>query len=282
MPFPFCSKNGVLIPSTQAVLPVTNTELVYGFGVYENIRVTHGHPLFLCDHSERLLYSAQVVGLKHAYSVKSINEHVFVLLKQLAPDAINIKMLLIGGKTSNDATLWIMPLAPLFPDKRLYRDGALAMTVAYERYLPQAKTLNMLGSYLAFRQAKSLGAYDALLLNRNGSVTEGTRTNFFAVGDRTIFHAPRSDILEGVTMKYVLQTAKSLGFSIEEKFLNLEEIQQMDGAFLTSTSSKIMPITRIDNLTFVIPDALKTLMKAFDNFLSETFTQCSSSTSPTT
>lgn len=273
MSFALCSKNGTLIPLSEATMPVTNIEFAYGFGVYENIRVVRGTPLFVDDHLARLQRSAEVIGLTHTFTVDKIKQWIMALIHECASDALNLKLLLIGGREAKDATLFILPLAPLFPERKLYRDGVSAITVRYERSFPDAKTLSMLGSYVAYRRAKAEGAYDALLIDHHGNITEGTRTNFFCIKDRTIISAPIEKILEGVTMKHVLTVAKNHGFTIEERDITPLDLPSFDGAFLTSTSSKILPLRQIDALNVPIPGSLQELMTHYSSFLDEGMTQ---------
>lgn len=256
---------------SEATVPLGNIEYAYGFGVYESIRTVRGTTLFLPDHLERLMQSARILSLNHEFTVPDITMWTEELVQALQTDACNLKMLLIGAKEPANATLFILPLAPLFPDKRLYKKGASALTVSHERYLPHAKALNMLPSYLSYQKAKAVGCYDALFVNRTGCITEGTRTNFFALRGQTIVSPPEEEILQGVTLLHVLDTAKQNGFSVVHEPIPLENIGSYDGAFLTSTSSKIMPLSKIDDTTLVIPEALQGLMRHFDDFLHSIF-----------
>jgi len=281
MSYQIFSSQGMLQPIAEATVPLSKIEYAYGFGVYENIRVVRGRPLFMKDHIERLFLSAKVIGLLHTLQHEQIDAWIHALIKEIGDDAFNLKMLLIGGRAPEDASLSIIPLKPLFPDKKLYTKGASVTLAHYERLFPNAKTLNMLGSFIAYRDAKNTGAYDALLLNRKNEITEGTRTNFFLIKGNTIISAPKEGILEGVTMKYVLEVAKKEGMNIvyapitiastERRSTNLREadLREADGAFLTSTSSKIMPLTKIGEYVLQIPESLTELMKAFDAFLKE-------------
>lgn len=254
---------------SDATVRLDSIEYAYGFGVYENIRVVRGRPLFLHDHIERLMQSASIIGLAHTLTEETVASWIEMLVQEISDEAWNIKMLLIGGKTANDATLSILPLKPLFPDKKLYKTGATATIARYERLFPQAKTLNMLGSFLAYREAKQAGAYDALLIDREEYITEGTRTNFFLVEGNAIVSAPMKDVLEGVTMKHVLHVARSSGMTIAHEPITIERMQRADGAFLTSTSSKIMPLSKIGDHNLGIPESLRALMTAFDSFAKE-------------
>jgi branched-chain amino acid aminotransferase len=268
MPYKYFSRNGDILPIEQAVVPLGSIEYSYGFGVYETIRLSGSVIYFLEEHCQRLLESARLIALPHTFSADFAARSVRQLVDKLETETCNLKVLLIGGSTPEAATLYIMGLNPLFPDRKLYTDGAATITYQYERDFPHAKTLNMLSSYLAYRQARAAGAYDALLVNRNACVTEGTRTNFFGLKDRVIVTPPEDAILLGVTRGHVLEVARQNDFEILERDIPLTDIGDYDACFLTSTSSKILPIRSIDGHTFGRPTApLKELMQAFDQFL---------------
>lgn len=267
MEFKHFSHNGKILPIEKAVISLSNIEYAYGFGVYENIRVANGIVYFLRDHIERLLESAKIIGLIHPFDAEFVRKSISDLIKDYKQETFNLKILLIGGATKEKATLSILCLNPFFPDRKLYRDGAAFITYNYERAFPHAKTLNMLQSYIAYKKARESGAYDALLINRAGFITEGTRTNFFCLKDKTIFTPPASDILLGVTKKATLKVALANNYEIVEKNIKLEDIRSYNGAFVTSTSSKIMPIKSINKLVLDYPDGLKELMTLLKNFL---------------
>ena len=269
MEFAFFSRNGEIVPIMQATVPLSSIEYAYGFGVYESMRVVNGVPYFVEDHIERLMESARVIGLDHAFSPAFVRKSIAELLDKNGGQTCNVKILLIGGKTAEDSSLNILCLNPLFPDKKLYRDGVKVITYEYERPFPHAKTLNMLRSYLAYRKAKEADCYDALLVDREGNIAEGTRTNFFCMKDKTLFSPPEEKILLGVTRKYVLKVAQSKGFSVETRDIRPADLGEYDGAFITSTSSKIMPTKSVDDFQFgEQPAELRRLMEAFDVFLS--------------
>lgn len=270
MSFDYFSKNGKILPIEEASIPLSSIEYSYGFGVYETLRVSNQQIYFLKDHIERLMESAKIIGLGHTFTEKDIEENIGQIIAKNNAETCNLKMLLIGAPSKDEAQLFIICLNPLFPDKKLYRDGAILTTYEYERVFPHAKTLNMLQSYLAYRKAKELGAYDALLINRDGHITEGTRTNFFCIKDKTIYTPPEKDILLGVTRKAVLKVAIDNGYEVLEKDIKVDDVENYDGAFISSTSSKIIPIKSIDEKVLnPQPDALVELMDLFDEFLTK-------------
>jgi branched-chain amino acid aminotransferase len=257
------SHNGVIKPKEQATVNLFNIEVTYGFGVYESIRVVKGVAKYHDMHAERLMKSADIIGLEHELTVEKVSEYINALVAELATDACNLKLLLIGGRTSADAEFYILPLAPYFPDRKLYKTGAHAITVEYERYIPDAKTLNMLPSYLAYRQASKAGAYDAILVDHKGNMLEGTRTNLFAIKGKTLYTAPVNEVLEGVTRIRVIQCAKDNGYGVTEADLSAGDLDQYDSYFLTSTSTKIMPLKSINDQQLEISEELKTLIELF-------------------
>ncbi|MFH1521076.1 MAG: aminotransferase class IV [Candidatus Micrarchaeota archaeon] len=269
MVFEYFVKNGEVLPVSQAVISLFNIEYSYGFGVYENVRARNGIPYFLDDHIERLFKSAETISLNHQFKKSEIKKHIEMLLERLPEKTtVNLKIMLIGAKKKEEVTIYILPLAPKFPDKKIYRDGVKTMTKKYERWFPQAKTLNMLPSYIYYSQAHEKECYDVLFVDNNGNIVEGSRTNFFAIKNNEIMMPPHECTLPGVTKKYVLMLAKKNGFIISERNIALTDMKNYDGAFLTSTSGKIIPIRQIDEFKFssVTPE-LKKLIKLFDEYL---------------
>ena len=268
MAFKYFSKNGKILPIEQAVISLSNIEYAYGFGVYENIRILNDQAFFLKDHIERLIKSAKIIKITHPFDTTFVENSVLELIKNTKPGTYNLKILLIGSSTKEKSSLYIFCLNPLFPDKKLYQNGAKLITYHYERDFPQAKTLNMLQSYLAFNKARESDAYDALLINKNSFITEGTRTNFFCLKDKTIYSPPEKDILLGVMRKAMFKVALKNNYQMMEKNIRLEEINSYDAAFVTSSSSKIIPVRSIDNhLLKPIPEHLKKLMVLLNEFL---------------
>ncbi len=247
---PHISLNGNLLPIDQAVLPIDNIELSYGFGVYETFRLRHGDIPFTQEHIDRLFHSASCISLEHPFSKEQTHRWLQELVEANGTDAATVKMLLLGSKATKDARLYIFFLGPKFLEKKDYRDGVRVITFEHERFLPEAKTLNMLPSYIAYSRAQKEGAYEALFIDRNGNIREGTRSNFFAIKGATLYTAPKELVLSGITRKTVISCAEDHGWTVEEKELQLAHIFEYDGVFLTNTSHKVIPIKTIDDQSF--------------------------------
>ncbi len=260
------SKNGVLIPLHEATIPIDDLASLYGFGVYESIRLTKGTLRFAKEHVARLLHSAATISLTHAYT----EEHVLAWLHELVDaqeiDTANVKVILLGG---HSPTLYAFLVAPKFVEKKEYREGVTAITMEYERFLPQAKSLNMLPSYMAFQQAKQTGAFDALFIDRHGHIIEGSRSNFFVLKGETLYSPPEKHILRGITRTHVIACAMQAGWHIQERDIPLEGVtEHYDGAFVTNTSSKIVPLRTIGTQSFpTIAPALQELRQLFNTYI---------------
>lgn len=268
MAFSYFSKNGEILPTSEAIVSVQDLHFQYGFGVYESLRVRNSIVYFNDMHVDRLLESAHIIGLEHPNSKDQIITYINDVSKKNNLESSNIKILLIGGKTSEESNLYIFPVQPLYPDRKLYRDGAAVQTVNYQRFMPNAKTLNMLPSYLFFTKARKNGNFDALFMDKDNFILEGTRTNFFVIKNNTLITPHKSLVLDGVIRQTLIAVAQKNGFKIEEDKIPLSNLKDFDGAFLTSTSTKILPLVKIDEFSYpVVPEKLKELMKIYDEFL---------------
>jgi branched-chain amino acid aminotransferase len=185
MAFKYFFHNSQLLPIEQAVIPLSSIEYSYGYGVYESIRVSKGTIFFLEEHARRLINSARIIQLEHSLNEEQVAGSVQKLVKANEASSCNVKILLIGGDSKDSANFYIQCLNPLFPTKELQREGTRCITYRYERAWPGAKTLNMLPSYLAYRQAKAASAYDALLVDSQDCLREGPRTNLLAFQGNT-------------------------------------------------------------------------------------------------
>ena len=149
-------RNGVLIKEDQAVLPVTYREVQYSFSVYEALRITSGHVVHLDDHLKRLAESCREISLLHPFTDELITTSLSRLIEEDEIKNATARILLVGGPSP----LFFITYSDLltYPDS-YYTDG-VGVTLYYgERFLPTAKTSNLLMQYLALEDAKSKGAF---------------------------------------------------------------------------------------------------------------------------
>ena len=259
-----CSINGKIVDQRQAFLPLSSIEAQYGFGVYENIKVRNNIVYFVKEHIARLIHSATCIGLEHRFSKEKISDHLNAYKNRLNIDSCNLKLILLGEKLPKESRLIIMASSPFYPKREWYRTGVTLKSDKYERFMPQAKTLNMLPSYIFYKNDKRHGHYDSLLIDMSGNVLEGTRTNVFFIEGKNIYHPPTGKILVGVTMMSIKCVLEKYGFKFTEKEIPLSSISKYEGMFLSSTSSKILPICKVDDMSLTIPDSLHEIIKIYN------------------
>lgn len=241
--YPTIIHNGNFIDPSAATMPIYTPALVGALGVYETILALNGRYIVLDEHLQRLQASARGAKLHLEVSPPTLRQWCHQLLNANAPEG-HVRLLALDlGHPSADIFLYQKPYKPL--PQELYSQGVSVIIYHGERTLPQVKSFSTLVSGLARKAAQAAGAHDALLVDRNGNITEGSNCNVFAIIAGVLVAPPRGMILEGTAMTRALALAAELGIPIERRPLPLSEVPQWQEAFLTSTSRRILPIQRV-------------------------------------
>lgn len=238
--------NGTLIDEKEAVVPVTRRELFFNFSIYESLKVTGSMALFVEDHVERFMESARILGMEHSFTFRDILDSIILLIRSNDMPEATVRLQMIGGSPP----LFFIFLAPLpVYEAQWYRTGVTAISYAGERIYPRAKSNCLLLNYIAYREATAAGALDALLIDRHGNATEGTRSNFYAFRGEKLVTAG-DDILFGVTRKLILEAAEQQGIGVVFEKIPLEKVLDgtMSEPFISSTSMGAMPLRSIDGI----------------------------------
>lgn len=245
------SLNGHVYPSDRAQLSITDMGLWYDFGVFESLKVIHGvvfHPEL---HIARLKQSAKLVGFKIGASNKQIAAWIDSIAIKNKLNTAWIKIAVYGNpNTHNDIRLFIFSMdLPTYPDE-YYSHGAKVITYEAERFLPQAKSFNMLTNFTALQAAKKSNALESILINHINEATEGTRTNLFVIDHKNrVIMPPHDQVLGGVTKTLLLDIFKHTDLNVIESVISEEQLISSKEVFITSTSMGVMPITTINNVT---------------------------------
>lgn len=247
-----CYLNGKYIPLAQACLPLNDLGIVRGFGVFDFLRTYNGVPFKLQEHVQRLQNSATLIGLSLPWSIAEIEEITKNTLTHNHLPEANIRIVVTGGASADFITPLGQPslmviVTPVseYP-KEYYKQGIKVITVPIERFIPKAKTLNYISAIGALHQAKLTNAVEALYVNSQGDVLEGTTTNFFVFRGSQLI-TPKEGILNGITRDVILELAKAK-FEIVEQSINYSQLNHDDEAFITSSTKEIMPVIHIDEL----------------------------------
>lgn len=243
--------NGKIIKKTEATIPIDDKGYFFDFSVYSSIKIIQGRIFFIRYHIDRLFESAKMINLGHSFSKAQIFKFIYQLIeKNKTKDAL-LRIVLIGDTENNiNAKLYIFQVTNLtYYPKAFYKKGVKLITYNGERRVPGAKTKDMLLSFLAFKEARLNDAMDALLVDGDKNIREGTQSNFFAIRDNHLITPPDNKVLGGITKKIVLKTASAF-FEIKKENIPLSDINQYDEFFITSTTKNIMPVNQINNTMF--------------------------------
>lgn len=234
--------NGRLINEEDAVLPITKRAVQYSFSIYEALRITDSHIVHFSDHYERLKESAELIKLDLHYSESELESALELLLKEEKIKDATARILVVGGDVDKYFITYTNLLS--YPDS-YYTDGVKAEIYFGERFLPTAKTSNLLMSYIALEEAKSKGAFESLLVNRNGVITEGTRSNFYGIIGNKVYTAPDELVLGGVTRISVIKAIETLGLEVVYEPIRYNELTRYDAVFISSTSMAALPLSAV-------------------------------------
>lgn len=238
--------NGRLRPASEAKVSLFSPALFNSFGVYESVEVVDNVPFHLREHLSRLAESAEMIELNLPYSVYDIASWVSQLIQENGHHDCLLRIIALGVTRAEDQALVAVLPQPLprYPDT-YYWLGASVITFEGVRAMPACKSLNTLVNYLARRQAIRAGVHEAILRTTKGEMTEGSRSNIFAVRRGEILTPPSDRVLSGITRDIVIRLALEAGYCVSETPLNLRDLSHFSEFFVTSTSMHIIPIIRI-------------------------------------
>lgn len=258
-------KNGEIIPWADATVHVSAHGLHYGSGVFEGIRCYEtdaGPAIFrLREHLERLHASAAVYNIKTPYTVEDLSDSVCELITRNGFSSCYIRPIIYMGSASLgvhpgkcpvEVAIMVWPWGSYLGAEGL--EQGVRITVSpwrkfHSSMMPTtAKACGQyLNSILAVQDAFSRGYDEALLLDMHGSLAEGSGENLFIIRDGKIITNKADDsILMGITRDAAIEIARELGFSIEAKSLELDDLLEADEAFFTGTAAEITPIREVD------------------------------------
>jgi len=259
-------KNGEVVPWADATVHVSAHALHYGSGVFEGIRCYEtdlGPALFrLSEHLERFYASAEVYGLPIPHSAEELTAAICDLINVNELKSCYVRPICYFGSASLgvhpakcpvETAIMVWPWGAYLGAEGL--EKGIRVTVSpwrkfHSSMMPTtAKACGQyLNSILAVRDAFARGFDEALLLDMDGRLAEGSGENLFVIKDGKIVTNRAADsILMGITRDSVIEIARDLGFTLETKSLELEDLLAADEAFFTGTAAEVTPIREVDD-----------------------------------
>jgi len=246
--------NSVITPPEDAKISVLDHGLLFGDSIYEVLRTYEGKPFLFSRHFARLEHSAAGIGLQLPWTKPETLEQVH---RTLIPGECRIRLVITRGvgeanpntETCSDSAAIIIVVPLTSPEESIYQNGANVVISSVRRSGRYAdiKTGSLIHQVLALREAKSKGAFEAILLTADNNLSDGITSNIYLVHNGVIL-TPSHDagIVEGITRAVVLDLAQKMGIRVSEGLFHVTQIKRADEMFLTSTGREVVPITRVD------------------------------------
>ena len=251
-----CYFNGQFKDINKTNLSPFDRGFLFADGVYESIR-TYNRKLFRYDdHLNRLKRSLKEIKIDFS-ELSSLKKIIYELIERNNIEGESLVYLQITRGAAiprthhfptqkTEPTIFISA-KDLIENRDEQKNGVKVILQEDTRWLRcDIKSTSLLPVVLANQKAKEENAAEAILV-RDGVITEGTHTNFFAVKDETVYTAPKSRlILEGITRKVVLEFCEKFKMDCREEFINKDKLKNFSEFFITSTTKEITPVVEID------------------------------------
>ncbi|MCP3738363.1 branched-chain-amino-acid transaminase [Rossellomorea sp. BNER] len=252
--------NGQYVKKEEAVVSVYDHGFLYGDGVFEGIRMYDGNVFRLKEHVDRLYDSAKSIMLNIPQSKEELSDVIVETLRKNELRDAYIRVVVSRGvgnlgldpfTCSTPQIIVIAEELSLFP-KTLYDTGIEIVTVASRRnradvLSPKVKSLNYLNNILVKIEANLAGVSEALMLNDQGYVAEGSADNIFIVKGNVIKTPPGYvGALEGITRNAVIEMAQLQGFEMREEVFTRHDVYTADEVFLTGTAAEVIAVVKVD------------------------------------
>lgn len=245
-----CFQDGQFKEINNLHLPIADLGVQRGYGIFDFLRTNKNYAVFLADHLDRFYNSAAVMHLPIEHTRAEIISIVNHLIAENKLQFSGIKLILTGGDAADGYTI-STPRLSIFqqvlqpPPISIPEKGIHLVSRAYQRQLPSVKTTDYLMAIWLQPWLNEQKGDDLLYYNEH-SVTECPRANIFMVTKNNVIVTPKENMLWGITRKNIISLAQTMGFSLEERNIPLEELYTAKEVFISSSTKRIMPVKQID------------------------------------
>lgn len=237
-------QNGILQPAE-----LFDNSLVYeGESVYEVLRMIRGLPVFFDDHFGRLESSTRLQKKLMLASRDQLRRDILTLAENEKLKDVNLKIVFNYNGLMGSCLVYF--IEPAYPTAEQYRKGVKGVLFHAERKDPESKVVNHKLRSEIYHKLIIENAYEALLVNRENCITEGSRSNVFFIRENVLYTAPDKKVLGGITRKHILEICRENGINVEFACTNADNIADYESAFMTGTSPLVLPFRNIGNTVF--------------------------------
>lgn len=252
--------NGEYVTKENAKVSVYDHGFLYGDGIFEGIRVYDGN-IFKCkEHLDRLYDSAKSIMLDIPLSIDEMQDALIETLRRNEMRDGYIRLVVsrgpgnLGLDPKRCPSAWVIIIVEqlaIYPEEA-YRDGLVSVSVSQRRNIPDAlnpkiKSLNYLNNILVKIQANLAGVGEAIMLNSQGYVAEGSSDNIFIVKRGTVYTPPcYVGALEGITRAAIIELCEKHGYALKEEPFTLHDVYVADEVFFTGTAAEVIAVREVD------------------------------------
>lgn len=242
---------GKIVAVDTITLSPSDLGMLRGFTIFDVMVVEHGRAFLWERHYDRLVSSAQSMGLVVPLDKAAYGKALAELIAASPTQELVLRTVLSGGPSENGftpesgrETFYILTEARHRLPESVYQEGVKLITLPYERYLPQVKFANHAISIWDLGRRKREGAFDTLYV-ANGVISEASQGNVLLVQDGSLV-TPREEVLWGIVQGIVMELAAASGIPTEWRSIVLEELLAADEVLLTGSSKGIVPVVRVN------------------------------------
>jgi branched-chain amino acid aminotransferase len=250
----YCGNHFILNGDVVQVGSFDNSMVFRGETIYEVIRLVNGIPVFFMDHFVRLENSLKIKSRRRLADQSDIKAGIAKLNALDKKKEINIKIVFNYRAESENWLIYYID--SVYPSAEQYRHGVKGVLFYGVRHDPQSKVLDFRLRSAINQELADEGAYEALLVNEENLVTEGSRSNIFFLRDNKLVTAPDDMILSGITRRNLLEICSENGIPVDFKSVDADELSEYDSVFMTGTSPMILPFRSVENFFFDVNNEL--------------------------
>lgn len=242
------------------IIKITEFKEEEGKTIYEVIRLIGGKPLFYVEHYDRMAFSFNLINMEIPFTKDELLENINKLVKNNKRSIGNIKV------TYNvDANvLKVFFIKHKYPTKKMYTEGVKTILYFGERENPNAKIINNNFREKVDEKLAIQEAFEAILVDRNGIITEGSKSNIFMIKENRLYTSKIETVLPGITRTEIIKMAIEMNVLVIEKDIRYIDLNEFDALFISGTSPKILPIAKVEEESFDCKNEL--LLKLMEKF----------------
>lgn len=252
--------NGEFVKKEDALVSVYDHGFLYGDGIFEGIRVYNGNIFKSNEHLTRLYDSAKSIMLNIPLTFQEMQDAMVETIRKNGLRDGYIRLIVSRGpgdlgldprRSPNASVIIIVEQLAIYPEEA-YANGLRSISVSPRRNIPDAlnpkiKSLNYLNNILVKIQANLAGVGEAIMLNSQGYVAEGSSDNIFIVKRGVVYTPPcYCGALEGITRLAIIEICERIGLKLKEEPFTLHDVYVADEAFFTGTAAEVIAVSEVD------------------------------------